>query len=224
MVEYPEQPIDLYQYPLQIPYISWEDFPKDLPFEEYQHRAEAFGMQHTINHGSALYEWARCGEGEGYIVELGTYWGAGASYLAFGSKTARREKVITIDVDRGHMWSIYSTEFYSRPPMQMFRAQMNWIMMGVADWIIPIRCDSITASEFLDIKIRVLHVDADHYFNPAAWDILKWEPKLIPGAIVIIHDYNLEGVAKAVDECIQKNPAFSDVTVVDVLTAYAFKL
>ncbi len=220
----PAKPIGIYQNPMPMPNVKWKDFPKNMPFEEYHQMAGKYGIHHTVNHGKLLYDSAKHGTGEGYIVEIGTYWGHGACYLAFGSKTAGREKVITIDIDKGHMYSLYSNQFFDRPPGQLLRTYMNFLMVGVSDWIIPIRCDSILASEILDVPIRVLHVDGDHYYNPAAWDIIAWEPKLVLGAIVIFHDYNLEGVQKAVDEYIQKNPVFSDVVVVDIMTAYAYKV
>lgn len=215
----PDKPATMYDYPAPRPEVQWQDFPKDMSFDQYQARAEAFGMHHTPNHGHALFNSAKNGVGQGYIVELGTYWGCGAAYLASGSKTVGREKVITVDIDRGHQWSVYTTQFWDRPPMQIYRAHMNWIMMGVYDWIIPIRVDSITASEILRIPVRLLHVDAGHNYNDCSWDVVSWTPLLIPNAVVVFHDRSDPGVAKVIADFVDPDDRFAEVKYLDNMTA-----
>lgn len=213
--------VNMYENPAPIPTITWEDYPKDLQFEDLQHKMEAYGIAHTAAHGELLFELAKTGKGEGFIVELGTYWGTGACYLAAGSKTVGRERVITIDIDRGHIFSLYSTQFYDRPPMQIFRSHMNFLMMGVCDWVIPMRCSSLEAAEILDIQVRVLHIDAGHVHPDPSWDVLVWLPKLISGASVVFHDCETEGVMYAIKKFVHGSKWCAHFEQIDNMTAFA---
>jgi len=215
------KPISMYDYPAPMPSIQWSDFPEGMEFKDFQAKMEAYGIAHTPSHGELLFESAKGGKGDGHIVELGTYWGTGACYLAGGSKAARRERVITVDEDRGHIFSLYSTQFYDRPPMQVFRFHMNILMMGVYDWVIPIRCSSMEAVKLLDVKIRLLHIDAGHVHPDPSWDVISWLPKLVSGAIIVFHDASMEGVRYAMDNFVKGASWCSYHEQSDDMTAFA---
>ncbi len=221
-MEHPK-PTNMYDYPVGIPTITWEDFPTDMTFEDYHTRAEAYGMQHTPTHGRILFTEARIGIGEGHMIETGTYWMAGACYMAAGSKTARREKLITVDIDRGHKHTMYTTEFYDRVPLGIARAYMNAMMMGVQDWIISIRGSVEEVVPFLDIKVRLAAIDGGHDEDNCGLDIVLIEPLMISGAKMIFHDYNSPTVKEALNKYVIGASWCDEFRALSEETAYAVK-
>lgn len=206
----------------KLPTITWEDTGYD--FASVCKRLSQYEVSYESMLAQLLYESAREGPGEGFIVELGTDYGIGACYLASGSKAADREKVITIDNDRGEEKSLYSTEFWERQPMKSARFVLNVMLMGVQDWIIPVGSSSKWASEHLDINIRLLFIDASHDYEHCASDILLWQDKIIPGGIVILHDYIEEPVKRAIDDYIVKSDKFADIIEVTGQTVITQKI
>ena len=216
-------PNNMYDWPAPRPNIVWEEFPTDMTFEDYHVRAESFGMQHTPTHGRILFTEARIGIGEGYIIETGTYWASGACYAAAGSKTARREKVITIDIDRGHKHTMYSSEFYDRVPGGIARAYMNALMMGVQDWIISIRGSVEEVIPLLNMKVRLAHVDGGHDADNCGLDVVLIEPLMISGAKMVFHDYNSLTVQEAIEKYVKGASWCDEFVVLSSETAYAVK-
>ena len=216
-------PTNMYDFPAPRPNITWEEFPADLTFDEYHQRAEQFGMQHTQTHGEILFNEAKYGKGKGWILETGTYWAAGACYLAAGSKTANREKVITIDIDRGHKHTLYTPEFYFRVPIGVARGYMNALMMGVQDWIIPIRGSVEEVMSILNIQIRLAHIDAGHDTDNCGMDIISIFPLMVSGGKMIFHDFSSLTVKEAIRQYVLGLEWCSEFRAVNEETAYAVR-
>lgn len=65
---------------------------------------------------------------------------------------------------------------------------------------------SVKAAErFSDNSLDFVYIDADHTYRAVKEDIEAWAPKVRPGGMVAGHDYNLEDVARAVDEYAKNN-------------------
>lgn len=64
-----------------------------------------------------------------------------------------------------------------------------------------------TAKGMEDIKFALVNIDADLY-NPVKAGLEYFYPRLSPGGVIFIHDYNYnwEGLMKAVDEFVAKIP------------------
>lgn len=214
---------------MPLPQIKHVPYP-DWTFEDYNQLAATYQLGHDEPQGRALFEAAKFGQGSGFVVEIGVRWGAGTGYLAAGSKSAKREKVVCVELDRGDPRCLYSDFFWgARAPGKAFKFFTNILMLGIEDWVIPIFCSSKQAAQMLDIPVRVLSIDGCHEGKYPAADILLWKPKLVKGAVVVIHDYNPQGkghetVKAAVTDHIQNSPDFSDVKVLDDMTAIAIKL
>ncbi len=191
------------------PIITWRYSTYD--FDSVYQTAIDYNIAHDKKLAQILYESAKLGPGNGYIVELGTYYGYGTCMLASGSKASRREKVITIDNDKGETNSLYSNTFWERHPVASMRFEMNCIMMGIHDWIITIGGESSWAAQSLNIPVRVLFIDANHEYEGCGSDILLWKDKIIPGGLIILHDYIDPAVKRAIEEFIIKSGEFSNI-------------
>jgi hypothetical protein len=69
------------------------------------------------------------------------------------------------------------------------------------DYIIPIKGDSHKVyTQFEDHSIDFLFIDANHDYEPCKADLNLWYQKVKPGGVMAGHDYQFNGVHKAVDE------------------------
>lgn len=212
-------------------YTSLQPYPEIVWRYDIESNADAFCARlrkYWIGHAPALseflFEAARSGPGEGYIVEIGTEWGHGTCLLAGGSKSANREKVITIDSDKGTKQSLYDTRsFWQRTPMRQAQFHMNLLFAGVQDWVIPIGWDSKNVAAILDIQIRLLFIDGGHEYEPCSNDILAFGSKMVTGGIIVVDDYNMKTVAQAVNDHIASSEQFSHVVEISKNTVVALK-
>lgn len=205
----PFEIIDRYGAIQPKPTITWSYSTYD--FDSVYKSTVEYGIHHDKLLAQILYESAKDGPGRGYIVELGTQYGSGTCLLASGSKARQREKVITIDNDRGEIGSLYSSEFWDRHPVEAMRFEMNCIMMGIHDWVITIGGSSKWAAQSLNLPVRVLYIDANHEYNGCASDILMWKDKIITGGLVILHDYSDHAVKQAIADYIVNSDDFTDI-------------
>ena len=64
-----------------------------------------------------------------------------------------------------------------------------------------INADSVAASRIVpDRSLDFIFIDAEHDYQSVKQDIAAWEPKLKPGGWMAGHDYDLQGVRRAVNE------------------------
>jgi len=61
------------------------------------------------------------------------------------------------------------------------------------------------ASQFEDLSVDGLYVDAAHEYEPVCRDLEAWIPKVKKGGILSGHDYQHEPVKQAVDEAMERN-------------------
>jgi predicted O-methyltransferase YrrM len=86
--------------------------------------------------------------------------------------------------------------------------KMFWDKMSELDLITSftfIELPSVEAArQFADNSISVLHLDANHTYEPSKADLKAWVPKLKHGGTMCFHDYMndvfVDGIKKAVDE------------------------
>ena len=150
-----------------------------------------------------LFEDAYEGYGNGWIIEVGNYFGASLICLAAGSKMAGREKVIAIDRMNADNDGFHLFEFgrwHSSPNMTSTLLQ-NLTICGVRDWAIPIIHDSDTIFDILsNIKVRLLHLDGMHHYDGIKRDLENYTKLVIPGGIIHCHDFDQEEVKQAISE------------------------
>jgi predicted O-methyltransferase YrrM len=149
-----------------------------------------------------LYNLARCGNGAGCIVEIGTWAGGSAVALALGCRDSGRASVYTFD------------------PMVKSEARFNLETHGVQDLVTVFKLysrEGAVSWPYLSSGsplIRLLWIDGDHQYEGVNADILHWKDYLEPGGTICFHDYteNTPGVIRAVYEQVISSDQFHNFT------------
>lgn len=153
-----------------------------------------------------LYELAgRVPAGEA-IVEIGTYRGASACWLAAGAARGAGAHVWTVDPhdlpgERRPTSRHGGTTDYTDPKIRQHAAQQI-ASAGLSDRVTMVRAHSVDAAAGWDgPRVGLLYIDGDHREHAARRDFRKWQPHLAPAAVVAWDDYDLHthpGVPRAV--------------------------
>ena len=150
----------------------------------------------------------------GVVVEIGTWKGASALYLA---RTMAQQgvagTVIAVDTWLGAvdhwadaaLFAELATEHGFPSLYRTFLA--NVVREGMAERVVPLPLDSVNAAELLRLRgvsADVIHLDAGHEEASVAADLRAWWPILRPGGLLIADDYDrlggrFPGVTRAVD-------------------------
>lgn len=76
----------------------------------------------------------------------------------------------------------------------------------------PIRKPSTDAAKlFLNASLSFVFIDADHTYPSVYADIRAWLPKMKPGGILAGHDYERDGVCRAVSDTLGKDNVTTNV-------------
>lgn len=138
----------------------------------------------------------------GIAVEIGTWKGRSAIYLADRIKQANKNATLfCID-----SWSgIVDHPFPMPLSLGAFREfQENVLACGHAEMIIPVISNSINATTiFPDRSIDFVFLDASHDYASVKRDIIAWLPKVRLGGTMAGHDYYHDTVRKALEETIR---------------------
>ena len=138
--------------------------------------------------GYVLYRLARDGEGEGAIVEIGSWMGKSTAWLAAGSLARKREPVIAVDTFKG------SPEHQERDVLReegttYHRFTGNLERAGVFAHVEPRIATSLEAAAAWDGRpIRLLFIDGDHSYEAAKADLDAWLPQVVEGGYVVFDD------------------------------------
>jgi len=147
--------------------------------------------------GKALYNITKNGPGEGVIVEIGSFKGKSTIWLTSGTKAARREKVYSIDLHKhdyskwkgmapdGTCGGVFIYKEHKNTE-KIFRKNLK--KAGVDDWVVPIVLKSEKAVKKWNRPIRLLWIDGSHEYRNVKKDFLLWEPYVIDGGTIAMHD------------------------------------
>jgi predicted O-methyltransferase YrrM len=138
-----------------------------------------------------LYELAR-GQA-GVFVEIGSYLGASASFIALALlERAQPSRLYCVDT-----WENDAMSEESRDTYQLFEQNVA-PFRGV---ITPLRGESVAVSRTFGAKIDFLFIDGDHSYSGVKGDVMAWSPRLNPGALVVFHDIrDAPGVRQVIRE------------------------
>jgi len=136
--------------------------------------------------------------GKEIVVEIGTYIGITAAFLAKTLRLLGREggKILSIDP-------------FERLPQEELNAQGSYSKYletisknMVEDICLPLIALSGQAAPVVPEKIGLLIVDGSHLFPGVMQDLELYSPKVVPGGIVFLDDYvpPYPGVQRAIDE------------------------
>lgn len=128
------------------------------------------------------------------IVEIGSYLGASAAFLA----TAASEidgQLFCVDTWQNDAMSEGARDTYAE-----FLHHTGFC----ARWITPLRGESVAVAQTFNRTIDLLFIDADHSYAAVKADLEHWAPKVRRDGWIVLHDWGwAEGVQRVVTEMIE---------------------
>lgn len=183
-----------------------------LPAELEERLSRVEGML-TENEGAYLYRLAQANPGTGAIVEIGSYKGKSTVWLAFGSRKVGSDKVYAVDPHK----PLPEEGFFEDTEADFLR---NIGEAGVEDRVVPMMIPSEEAARAWSGPIKLLWIDGDHRYEQARKDFVLWEPHLIEGGVVAMHDtIRKKGAKRVLWECIFRSNRFERIAIVDNITS-----
>jgi predicted O-methyltransferase YrrM len=153
------------------------------------------------------------------ICELGSYMGGSVIPLALGAgASGASNRVVAVD---DHEWHRHAAaevapEYVQRLPSTLPAFRENVRNAGVADRVDVLVQD--TAAAAADVEaVSLLFVDAAHDERSIRRDLAAWLPRVVPGGVVVFHDYHNSAwpdVERVVDEM---RPRFVELTAFQTL-------
>jgi predicted O-methyltransferase YrrM len=139
-----------------------------------------------------------------HFVEIGTWLGRSASYMAVEIINSKKEiKFDCIDTWNGSE-EHKNIDFVKNNTLYDEFIKNIEPVKGIIN---PIRSLSTEASKFYeDNSLDFVFIDASHDYENVKQDINAWYPKVKQNKILSGHDYIWSGVKQAVDEFISNNP------------------
>jgi predicted O-methyltransferase YrrM len=132
-----------------------------------------------------LFGLAYAGPGEGAVVEIGSFTGRSTILLARGAMAAGRERVVAIDP---HLYPPRVTERLPGETSSEQAFRQNLERMGVSSHVdVRVRRSEEAAREWKG-PVRLLWIEGDHKHPSVRLDFDLWNPFLIPGGVIVMHD------------------------------------
>jgi MMP 1-O-methyltransferase len=155
--------------------------------------------------GLALYETAAAYAEVGPVLEIGSYCGKSAIYLAAGVRAARRgsaraggvrQQVVTVDHHRGseeHQpgWEYHDPDLVDPATGRLDtlpRLRATLAAVGVEDDVVAIVGRSADVARLWRTPLGMLFIDGGHTDAAAQRDYEGWVPWVAPGGALAIHD------------------------------------
>ncbi len=150
--------------------------------------------------GLALYETAAEYAAAGPVLEVGSYCGKSAIYLAAGVREARAhgvaQQVVTVDHHRGseeHQpgWEYHDSDLVDPVTGRLDtlpRLRATLAAAGVEDDVIVIVGRSADVARMWRTPLGMLFIDGGHTDIAASWDYQGWAPWVTIGGALAIHD------------------------------------
>jgi len=180
--------------------------------KELQNILKVPGMP-TQNEVEYLYRLGQSNPGKGVILEIGSWKGKSTICLARGSMIANGEKVYAVDPHKP-----LADEGYVEDTEAEFLANIR--EAGVETHVVPLVMTSEEAAKKWHQPIRLLWIDRDHRYEQVRKDFLLWEPHVIDGGIIAMHDtIRKRGPKRVLWEIVFPSNRFQRISIVDNLTA-----
>jgi predicted O-methyltransferase YrrM len=126
----------------------------------------------------------------GVIVEIGSYHGRSAAYMAAAMKPGT---------------SLFCVDHWQhRIDRQVFKDNLN--ALDLYKLVDPIQENSIIAAQQFMDPIDLLFIDGNHAYSYVKADFEAWYPKVRIGGVIAFHDYNnpiCPDVERYIDEAIR---------------------
>jgi hypothetical protein len=179
-----------------------------------------------------------------FIVEVGSYLGRSAAYMALGSIISIKKGVYAIDMfPRKEDWYwgtdgyyhikgsdyylennvfkereafFYGDRFYDST-LEIFTDIIRKV--GLERHIEPFKGTSVDYSKLNKIPLRMAFIDGDHTYDGVKKDVLALSDMIVENGYLCFHDYSntFPGVVRAVDELVIKSRDYRDICLVKSL-------
>ena len=132
-----------------------------------------------------LFAIGRYAPGKGVVVEIGSFEGGSASFLAAGIKARGKGRLYCVDPHLGGPPWLGMAPHQST--LEIFLEKMRYC--GVNEWVSPKIGDSTAVAAIWPAEpIDALFIDGDHSFRGALKDLESWLPKLRAGGHLLVDD------------------------------------
>jgi predicted O-methyltransferase YrrM len=167
----------------------------------------------TPNEVDFLYHLGRVNHCPGVIVEIGSFKGKSTIALARGAAASHGAKVYAIDPHR-----VQPEEGYLEDTEAEFFANIR--TAGVAEQVVPMIMTSEEAVRNWREPVRLLWIDGDHRYEPSKLDFTLWEPHVVQGGIIAMHDtIRKQGPKRVLWEKVFRSGRFQNIAIIDNITA-----
>ncbi len=144
------------------------------------------------------------------IVEIGAYCGRSTVALAFGSSRGHRAVIQSIDPHNG-LTAIHPSSTYG----ELIK---NLIERDLLNYVAVHKTFSREAAiNWNGGNIGLLFIDAEHDYDAVKSDFESWQRFIVPGTLVVFHDYPMTGPNKLIREILTSSPSFFPVAFLDSL-------
>jgi hypothetical protein len=170
--------------------------------------------EHSMFGDASAFDWLIDTVKPTSIIEIGSWKGHSANYMADGCKRNKLQtKIVCVDTFLGgpEHWllpgMIEKLYRVNGMPTIIDRFLGNVIARGNEGIIFPLTLDSSSAAQVmqhLGLKADLIFVDAGHEYNAVCSDIMRYQPMLAEGGVMWGDDYQDKQVADAVHDCATK--------------------
>lgn len=173
-------------------------------FRHYKTRWDGVNGWLTYEQAEWLFEKAKEIKPAGDIVEIGSAYGRSTVCLGSGVKLSKNGKIFSVDPHiggKGFREQLKDKDSYSS--LDGFRENLK--RFGIEAEVKAIVKTSEDALKSWSGKgIRLLFIDGWHTYDAVTHDIFGWEKHVVPGGLIALHDYQDEGVRRAIHDCMRK--------------------
>jgi predicted O-methyltransferase YrrM len=167
---------------------------------ELRRAAEAAAGFMPEAEGLALYETAEYYAAVGPVLEIGSYCGKSAVYLAAGVRAARahgiRQQVVTVDHHRGSEEHQPGWEYHDPGLVDAATGRIDTLprlraalaAAGVEDDVVVVVGRSVDVARLWRTPLGMLFIDGGHTEAAARWDYDGWAPWVALSGALAIHD------------------------------------
>lgn len=113
------------------------------------------------------------------IVCVGVEYGRCVSEIAFATRNKKDISLTAVD--------LFPATHHLGDLLEIFKS--NMVEIGVHGRIDFIQGDSPVVAEGWKKPIHMLFIDAGHHYEEVRADIAAWFPHVVPGGLIIFHDY-----------------------------------
>jgi predicted O-methyltransferase YrrM len=150
--------------------------------------------------GLKLFELARESSQNAPCLEIGSYCGKSALYLAEGCRAAGRFSVYSVDHHRGSVEQQPGQQYFDPELFDASRNAVNTLPRFLAtvsqaslqDWVIPIVGESGRVAANWSAPLSLVFIDGAHSEDDVRTDYESWSGHIMPGGYLCFHDVFLK--------------------------------